>query len=130
MLVKYHGIEWQEDRRFLKRRLHKFGLEDCRMLLMVRTADLSGQKSKNEEGGLPHWRSQLCRIEKVIDEIVREEQCFSRKDLNIDGRDLINDGVAAGPELGRILDQLLEWVIDEEVPNEREALLEKSRQIR
>lgn len=130
MLVKYHGIEWQEDRRFLKRRLHKFGLEDCRMLLMVRTADLSGQKSKNEEGGLPHWRSQLCRIERVIDEIVREEQCFSRKDLNIDGRDLINDGVAAGPELGRILDQLLEWVIDEEVPNEREALLEKSRQIR
>ena len=130
MLVKYHGIEWQEDRRFLKRRLHKFGLEDCRMLLMVRTADLSGQKSKNEEGGLPHWRSQLCRIERVIDEIVREEQCFSRKDLNIDGRDLINDGVAAGPELGRILDQLLEWVIDEEVSNEREALLEKSRQIR
>ena len=43
---------------------------------------------------------------------------------------MINDGVAAGPELGRILDQLLEWVIDEEVPNEREALLEKSRQIR
>ena len=79
---------------------------------------------------MPHWRSQLCRIERVIDEIVREEQCFSRKDLNIDGRDLINDGVAAGPELGRILDQLLEWVIDEEVPNEREALLEKSRQIR
>ena len=129
-LVKYHGIEWREDRRFLKRRLQKFGVENCRMLLMVRTADLSGQRKNSEEGGLPHWRSQLCRIERVIDEIVREEQCFSRKDLNIDGRDLINDGVAAGPELGRILDQLLEWVIDEEVPNEREALLEKSRQIR
>ena len=130
LLVKYHGIEWQEDRRFLKRRLHKFGVEDCRMLLMVRTADLSGQKESSEEGGLPRWRSQLCRIERVIDEILSEEQCFSRKDLKIDGRDLINDGVAAGPELGRILNQLLEWVIDEEVPNEREALLEKSRQIR
>ena len=130
LLVKYHGIEWQENRRFLKRRLHKFGVEGCRMLFMVRTADLSGQKSRSEEGGLSHWRSQLCRIERVIDEIVRDEQCFSRKDLKIDGRDLINDGVAAGPELGRILDQLLEWVIDEEVSNEREALLEKSRQIR
>ena len=130
LLVKYHGIEWQEDRRFLKRRLHKFGVEDCRMLLMVRTADLSGQKVKSEEGGLPHWRSQLCRIERMIEEIISEEQCFSRKDLKIDGRDLINDGVPAGPELGRILDQLLEMVIDEAVPNEREALLEKSRQIR
>ncbi len=130
LLVKYHGIEWQEDRRFLKRRLHKFGVENCRMLLTVRTADLSGQKSKREEGGLPHWRSQLCRIEKMIEEIISEEQCFSRKDLKIDGRDLINDGVPAGPELGRILDQLLEMVIDEAVPNEREALLKKSRQIR
>lgn len=130
LLVKYHGIEWQEDRRFLKRRLHKFGVEDCRMLLMVRTADLSGQKVKSEEGGLPHWRSQLCRIERMIEEIISEEQCFSRKDLKIDGRDLINDGVPAGSELGRILDQLLEMVIDEVVPNEREALLEKSRQIR
>lgn len=130
LLVKYHGIEWQEDRRFLKRRLHRFGVEDCRMLLMVRTADLSGQKEKSEEGGLPHWRSQLCRIERVIDEILSEEQCFSRKELAVDGRDLMEDGVSAGPELGRILNLLLEMVMDEEIPNEREALLEKSRQLR
>ena len=97
---------------------------------MVRTADLSGQKEKSEEGGLPHWRSQLCRIERVIDEILSEEQCFSRKDLAVDGRDLMEDGVSAGPELGRILNLLLEMVMDEEIPNEREALLEKSRQLR
>lgn len=130
LLVKYHGMEWQEDRRFLKRRLHKLGVEDCRVLLMVRTADLSGQKAKSEEGGLPHWRSQLCRIEKALDEILSEPQCFSRSDLAVSGRDLMKDGVVAGPELGRILDRLLELVIDEEVPNEKTALLEKSRQIR
>lgn len=129
-LVKYHGIEWREDRRFLKRRLQKFGEENCRMLLMVRTADLSGQRKNSEEGGLPHWRSQLCRIEEMIEEILREELCFSRRDLAVDGRDLMEDGMEAGPQLGYVLDQLLELVIDEELPNEREALLEKSRQLR
>lgn len=129
-LVKYHGIEWREDRRFLKRRLQKFGVENCRMLLMVRTADLSGQRKNSEEGGLPHWRSQLCRIEEMIEEILREELCFSRRDLAVDGRDLMEDGMEAGPQLGYVLDQLLELVIDEEIPNEREELLEKSRQLR
>lgn len=56
--------------------------------------------------------------------------CFSRSSLAIDGRDLMADGVPAGPELGEILEQLLELVIEEELPNEKEALLEKSRQIR
>ena len=130
LLVKQHGIEWKDDRRFLKRRLQRFGVENCRMMLMIRTADLSGQHEKSEEGGLPRWRSQLCRIEEGIDMILKEQMCFSRSSLAIDGRDLMADGVPAGPELGEILEQLLELVIEEELPNEKEALLEKSRQIR
>ena len=100
------------------------------MMLMIRTADLSGQHEKSEEGGLPRWRSQLCRIEEGIDMILKAQMCFSRSSLAIDGRDLMADGVPAGPELGKILEQLLELVIEEELPNEKEALLEKSRQIR
>lgn len=130
LMVKQHGIEWKDDRRFLKRRLQRFGVENCRMMLMIRTADLSGQHEKSEEGGLPCWRSQLCRIEEGIDMILKEQMCFSRSSLAIDGRDLMADGVPAGPELGEILEQLLELVIEEELPNEKEALLEKSRQIR
>ena len=106
LLVKQHGIEWKDDRRFLKRRLQRFGVENCRMMLMIRTADLSGQHEKSEEGGLPRWRSQLCRIEEGIDMILKEQMCFSRSSLAIDGRDLMADGVPAGPELGEILEQL------------------------
>ena len=130
MLVERHGIEWKEDRSFLKRRLNRFGMEDCRMLLNVRTADLSGQRERCEEGSLQHWKSRLCRIEETMDEIINEEECFSRSNLRINGSDLMRDGMDAGPEVGKVLNQLLEMVIDEKVPNEFEPLLEKSRQIR
>ena len=62
--------------------------------------------------------------------ILKEQMCFSRSSLAVDGRDLMAAGVPAGPELGEILEQLLELVIEEELPNEKDALLEKSRQIR
>jgi hypothetical protein len=38
-------------------------------------------------------------------------------------------GIAAGPELGEMLQLLLEKVIDGEVANEREALIEAVSQI-
>ena len=39
-------------------------------------------------------------------------------------------GVAAGPEVGRLLDACLDAVIDERVPNEREELLAFAEKLR
>ena len=57
------------------------------------------------------------------EEIVAQGQCFSLKDLAVNGRDVIAAGVTPGPEVGRVLDGLLEQVISGEVPNEQKALL-------
>ena len=43
--------------------------------------------------------------------------------LAINGGDLIRAGVKPGPELGRLLNSALDAVIDDNIPNEREALL-------
>jgi tRNA nucleotidyltransferase (CCA-adding enzyme) len=48
---------------------------------------------------------------------------FALSHLAVDGRDLIAAGLAEGPELGRILQRLLDRVIDEPELNERDALL-------
>lgn len=56
-------------------------------------------------------------------EIVAQGQCFSLKDLAVNGRDVIAAGVAPGPEVGRVLERLLERVTGGEIPNERETLL-------
>ena len=59
----------------------------------------------------------------LMDQILEDEAAFSVKHLAVNGRDVMAAGVEAGPEVGRLLNEALDAVIDERVPNEREALL-------
>ena len=56
-------------------------------------------------------------------QILAEKQCVSLKDLAVTGSDLIAEGIEPGPEIGEILQQMLEWVIDDPAMNEKEKLL-------
>jgi hypothetical protein len=71
----------------------------------------------------------FCEIREMIAAILASEVCFCLKNLAVNGRDLMGVGIAAGPELGEMLQLLLEKVIDGEVANEREALIEAVSQI-
>lgn len=51
------------------------------------------------------------------------------RDLAVDGDDLRRTGVPAGPEMGRILQALLEWVLDDPSRNTPAALLEHAAAI-
>ena len=41
----------------------------------------------------------------------------------MDGRDVIAAGIEPGPEVGRVLEGLLERMLSGEIPNERETLM-------
>ena len=41
----------------------------------------------------------------------------------MDGQDVMAAGIAPGPAVGQVLEELLEWVLSGEIPNERDALL-------
>ena len=58
-----------------------------------------------------------------MEQILEDEAAFTVKHLAINGRDVMALGVPAGPEVGRLLNACLDAVIDEQIPNEREALL-------
>lgn len=60
----------------------------------------------------------------LLHRILEEEAAFSVKHLAINGHDLMALGVEPGPQLGAILESCLGAVIDEQVANEREALLD------
>ena len=49
-------------------------------------------------------------------------------DLAVDGDDLRGAGIAAGPQLGRALDALLTWVLEDPSRNTRDALIARARQ--
>ena len=55
-------------------------------------------------------------------EIVRSDECFSLRQLAINGNDIAALGIS-GRQIGETLDKLLSKVVDEELPNEKEALL-------
>jgi tRNA nucleotidyltransferase (CCA-adding enzyme) len=48
----------------------------------------------------------------------------------VDGNDLIQAGFKPGPQLGRILDELLDAVVDEPARNTREELLARAKELR
>ena len=71
-------------------------------------------------------KNRLVELEKMkakAEEIVAQGQCFSLKDLAVNGRDVIAAGVGPGPEVGRVLNGLLERVVSGKIANERDTLL-------
>lgn len=68
--------------------------------------------------------SELATMRAGISRILYEKPPMSIKDLAIKGNDLIKIGFQPGPEMGRVLDVLLEVVLEDPDKNERNLLLE------
>ena len=58
------------------------------------------------------------------DEIIASGECFSLKELSVTGHDLIAIGYKPGPELKKMLNELLEHAIEHPDDNVREALID------
>jgi len=54
---------------------------------------------------------------------LQEGDCLTLKDLAVSGRDLIAAGMKPGPHMGRVLEGLLQLVLEEPACNTREYLL-------
>lgn len=55
-----------------------------------------------------------------------QSQCLTLRQLAVSGRDLLELGFSTGPSLGAALQNLLNAVLEGELPNEREVLLERA----
>lgn len=65
----------------------------------------------------------------LANEIIAEQLCCSASAIGDQRSRSDGNGHSAGEALGHILDQLLEAVIDERLPNEKEALLPEARSL-
>ncbi len=118
-LIGNHMTKLEPDRKLLRRRLGKWGVDMTRMLLQLQQADMGGKGVLN-----PLDMEQFALIHKEIDRVLAEEACFSVKDLAINGNHLLEMGFAPGKEIGACLQYLLEQVQQELIPNEQSALLQ------
>ena len=68
----------------------------------------------------------IDKISELYEEILRDKECLSLKDLVVKGTDLIEKGVTPGKELGEILSAMLVDVLDEPSHNTKEYLLDET----
>ena len=125
VLVRNHEDKPGPSRKALRRVLRRLGPDTTRLLYEVRRADALA----HTPGLAARLIGQLEAEEALMREILAEENCFSVKDLAVSGRDMIALGLSPGPEIGAVLDALLEEVTDETVPNERGALLARAEEV-
>ncbi len=117
-LVRYHDIRMEPDEKAVKRMLNRFTPELFFDLLALCRADNLSQS--------PAYRDRQTvydAMETLARRILSEKQCFSRKDLALNGTDLLTLGVPPGMQVGTVLQALLDAVINGDVPNERSALI-------
>ena len=82
--------------------------------------DMAGQSDY-----LADWKAMV--LEELIqshDEIIAEGNALTLKDLAIGGADLKTLGIQPGPEMGRILNDLLDKVLEDPTLNTKEQLIQ------
>lgn len=119
-LIAHHMTLLEPDKRLLRRWLGKYGKEAVLDLLKLQQADFCSKGTKEET-------DQFQVVGALIEEILTEETCLTVGDLQVDGHDLQDIGFSAGRELGACLAYLLQQVLDEQLPNEKDALLSCAR---
>jgi tRNA nucleotidyltransferase (CCA-adding enzyme) len=88
------------------------------MLFTVRRADILAQSDYQRQEKL----RRLETWEELYQEIVQRKECVSLKTLAVTGRDLIALGMKPGPQLGEVLAELLELVLEQPECNNQEYL--------
>ena len=117
-LIKYHDMQISLSNKFIRRMLNKMPKETFEKLLVLKKADILGQAKIDREKRL----GEVDKLGQMLAEFKMEEECFSLKQLKINGNDLIKMGIKPGKEMGQILNKLFEMVIEEEIENDSQVL--------
>lgn len=118
-LVSYHDSTFQVGKKYVKKWLNKVGEEQFKRLLDLKEADNKAQNLERSKDRI----NELQEIKALIDKVLQEQECFSLKDLAVNGTDVMETGVKQGKQVGEILNLLLDMVINGEIENKKDKLL-------
>lgn len=124
-LVRFHDERFPVTARNVRRFISRLGSEYFDDMLVLKRADVLGQSMYQRKEKL----DRIDEMDRVGHEIMNNAEPLSVKDLAIGGKDLMDLGIARGPEIGTILKALLREAVDEPERNERETLLEEAEKL-
>lgn len=117
LLIDKHMLWLEVTKPAIRRWISRLGMEAMEQLMILQEADTGGKGTED-----PAENPYFSGIQALIRQIQAEDACLSLKDLAVNGHDLMALGLS-GKAIGQALNRLLELVMDEEIPNEKEALL-------
>jgi tRNA nucleotidyltransferase/poly(A) polymerase len=126
-IVRRHMFQpGKGDARRARRFLRRNGDELAFLLIDHKHADLLGKRGTEGEPPPLDEIERLARFRQMVEQ--ERSSPHRLRDLAIDGNDLIELGFRPGPQLGRILHELLDFVVDEPARNTRDQLLTRAKE--
>lgn len=120
-LILYHAYHLRREKKIIRRCMNKVGVDLFEHLLEVMRADTMAKSNYQKQERL----EDIIEIEKLYKEIVADHECITLKQLDVNGQDLIQMGILPGKQIGELLNQMLNYVLEHPEANKKEILLEK-----
>ena len=122
-MAGYHDERPAATPRNIRRLVSLVGADLMPDLLVLKRADTLGQSEFQRDEKLKY----LDEVNRLWEQIVKEDDAVSVKDLAINGNDLMALGMEKGPKVGEVLKELLELCLDDPKKNTREYLSEEAK---
>ena len=117
-LVCYHDYRIEATPQNVRRAMNRIGVELFPYYLAVRMADVKAQSPYRKREKIEN----IVEMRRLYQEALLKDQCVTLRQLAVSGKDLMQLGMKPGRELGSMLSELLEYVIDDPERNDRDTL--------
>ena len=118
-LVRYHDVRMRLTEPAVRKTIVRIGEDLYPLYLEIQHADTMAQSLYQRDDKLAY----TAELEMIYDRIMSRGDCLSLKYLAVNGSDIIAAGVKPGREVGSILAQMLEDVLNVPEHNDKEYLM-------
>ena len=119
-LVEKHDTWLPDTEKTMRRFLLHEDADRLRDLLVVERCDAVAHSPNAQKPALEN----IERWSMLLNHVLDQNPCLSIKDLAVSGSDLLSLGLKPGPNIGRLLSDMLDQVAEGALENDREALIQ------
>lgn len=117
-LVCYHDYRVEATPQNVRRAMNRIGVDMFPYYLAVRMADVKAQSLYQRREKIEN----IIAMRELYKETLLRHDCVTLRQLAVSGKELMELGMRPGREMGSMLTELLEYVIDDPARNTKEIL--------
>ncbi len=123
LLIDNHDERLNGDSYKIKKMLDLLGVDLMEDLFQIQRADIVAQSEYEREEKVEFLDMSIKEYRRILE----EHECYSLKELKINGSDVIHLGVTKGENIKKVLEYILDKVQRNEYKNEKDFLIEKAK---